>query len=85
LIDNYAPLKGDSDGIKQDCLTRYVNGIGFHAIERCTGVHHTTVIHWVRQQGERLPNALEESEIPEIGVLDELETFVGAKANKIWI
>jgi transposase-like protein len=29
----------------------YVNGIGFRGIERVTGVHHTTVINWVRQVG----------------------------------
>jgi hypothetical protein len=32
----------------------YVNGMGFRGIERVTGVHHTTVINWVRQVGERL-------------------------------
>jgi transposase-like protein len=32
-------------------LKMYVNGIGFRGIERVTGVHHTTVINWVRQVG----------------------------------
>jgi len=35
----------------------YVNGMGFRGIERVTGVHHTTVITWVKQVGKRLPDA----------------------------
>lgn len=38
----------------------YVNGMKFRGIERVTGVHHTTVINWVRQVGERLPSAYDE-------------------------
>jgi len=30
---------------KQDCLTAYVNGMGFRAIERLKEAHHTTIIH----------------------------------------
>jgi hypothetical protein len=26
--------------VKRQCLTLYVNGLGFRAIERCTGVSH---------------------------------------------
>lgn len=60
----------------------YVNGIGFRAIERVKGVHHTTVIHWVRQLGEQLPDVPQASEIPEVIELDELETFVRSKKTK---
>ena len=63
----------------------YVNGMGFRAIERVTGVHHTTIIYWLKQIGSQLPDAPVESEIPEVGELDELETFVGSKKNKIWL
>jgi len=35
----------------------YVNGMGFRGIERVPGVHHTTVISWVKQVGEALPDA----------------------------
>ncbi|KAM3101273.1 IS1 family transposase [Phormidesmis sp. 146-12] len=85
FIEGYDPPKGYSAATKQDCLMRYVNGMGFRAIERCTGVHHTTVIHWVKQLGQQLPDAPQESEIPEVGELDELETYVGFKKNKVWI
>ncbi|NJO47957.1 MAG: IS1 family transposase, partial [Oscillatoriales cyanobacterium RM2_1_1] len=57
----------------------YVNGTGFRTIERVTGVHHTTVITWVRQVGERLPDAYDPEMIPAVGELDELETFVRSK------
>jgi hypothetical protein len=41
-------------------------------------VHHTTVITWVKLVGENLPDAYNPETIPEVGELDELETFVGA-------
>jgi hypothetical protein len=33
--------------------------MGFRGIERVTGAHHTTVIYWVKQVGELLPDAYE--------------------------
>lgn len=56
--------------------------LGFRGIERVTGVHHTTVIYWVRQVGEHLPDAYEPEAVPQVGELDELETFVGSKKTK---
>ncbi|GAA6620840.1 hypothetical protein NUACC26_066580 [Scytonema sp. NUACC26] len=56
--------------------------MGFRAIQRDKGVHHTTVINWVKQVGQQLPNAPSASDIPEVGELDELETFVGSKKTK---
>ncbi len=47
-----------------------------------TGVHHTTVIHWVKQVGEHLPDAYAPEQTPQVGELDELETFVGSKKTK---
>ena len=57
----------------------YVNGLGFRAIERVTGVNHNTIIRWVRKSAIALPHAPEVSEIPEITEIDELQTFVGKK------
>lgn len=59
--------------------------LGFRGIERVTGVHHTTVIYWVKQVGNHLPDAYEPNTIPQVGELDELETFVGAKKTLIWL
>ncbi len=82
FIDVYDPPQGYSNDIKQECLKMYVNGSGFRAIERVKGVHHTTVIYWVKQLGENLPDTPKESAIPEVAELDELETFVGSKKTK---
>ncbi len=60
----------------------YVNRLGFRAIERVKGVHHTTVITWVKQVGQLLPDAYAPETVPQVGELDELETFVGAKKTK---
>jgi hypothetical protein len=37
----------------------YVNGLGFRAIERVTGVNHNTVINWVKQLGNTLTDVPE--------------------------
>ena len=38
--------------------------LGFRGIERVTGVHHTTVISWVKRVGELLPDAYAPDSIP---------------------
>ncbi len=45
-------------------------------------MHHTTVIYWLGQMGELLPDAYEPETIPQVGELDELETFIGSKKTK---
>ncbi len=75
---------GYSDDVKRNCLKMYVNGMGFPGIERITGVSRTTIMDWVKLVGTLLPDAYEAETIPEVGELDELETFVGKK-NKIWV
>jgi transposase-like protein len=82
FIDCYDPPKGYSDEVKRECLKMYVNGMGFRAIERVKEVHHTTVIYWVRQAGLLLPDTYESDPPPQVGELDELETFVGSKKTR---
>lgn len=53
------------------------------AIERVKGVHHTTIITWVKQIGELLPDAYQPDFVPDVGELDELETFVGSKKQDL--
>jgi Transposase and inactivated derivatives len=79
FIDCYEPGKGYSEDVKREGLKMYVNGMGFRGIERVKNVHHTT-IKWVKL-GELLPDCYEPEIIPEVGELDELETFVGSKKN----
>lgn len=81
FIASYSP-KGYSDEVKRHCLTLYVNGMGFRAIERCTGVNHNSVIQWVKQSGTQLADAPVSEMIPELAQLDELQTFVGSKKTR---
>jgi len=57
--------------------------MGFRGIERVTGVHHTTVMNWVKQVGEQLPDAYSPDPSPEVGELDEWEPFVGSKKQDL--
>ncbi len=81
VVRNEAP-KGYSDEFKRECLKMYVNGMGLRGIERVKGVHHTTVMTWVKKVGGRLPDGYEPDTIPQVGELDELQTFVGSKKTK---
>ena len=82
FIEIYDPPAGYGDAFKRECLKLYVNGMGFRAIERVKGVHHTTVITWVKEIGSLLPDAYDPEHTPAVGELDELETFVGSKKTK---
>ena len=84
FLDHYQIPRGYSDKFKRECLTLYVNGMGFRAQgARVKGINHVTVINWVKQ-GELLPNAYDPEATPQVGELDELETFIGSKKNQIW-
>ena len=52
--------------------------------EIISGIHHTTIINWVRESGEELPLDIEEDS-PILTELDELQTYVGKKRNKVWV
>ncbi|MEM1369702.1 MAG: IS1 family transposase [Cyanobacteria bacterium P01_H01_bin.15] len=84
FIEHYSQ-RGYSDWSKRLCLRMSVNGLGFRAIERVIEVAHSTVINWLAQVGERLPDADAPEAIPQVGELDELETFGGRKRDKVWI
>ncbi|MEL6402546.1 MAG: IS1 family transposase [Cyanobacteria bacterium J06626_4] len=85
FVANPQTHRGDDDATRRLCLKLSVNGLGFRAIERVTGVHHTTVITWVKQIGTLLSDAYDPEVIPAVGELDELQTFVGAPKHKVWI
>ena len=49
---------GYSEEVSRECLKMYyVKGMGFRGIQRVKNVHHTTVICWVKQVGQNLPDA----------------------------
>ena len=70
---------------KQLCLKMYLNGMGLRGIQRVTEIHHTTIMNSIKDAGLKLPDAPKESEIPEITEIDELQTFIGNKKNKVWL
>ena len=78
FITNYSS-KGYPASTREHCLKMYVNGVGFRAIERITGINHNTIIRWVKKVAIELPLAPNPQEIPEITEIDELQTFVGKK------
>ncbi len=75
--------KGYHPQVKEICLNMYLNGMGFRAIERVTGIHHTTIINWVKESAEELPEDEEDS--PIVAELDELQTYIGRRNNKVWV
>jgi hypothetical protein len=82
FVENPKTYRGYSDDVRRICLRMYVNGMGLRAISRVTGIHHTTVLNWIKQVSEILPNAYDPEVIPQVGELDELQTFVGKKKIK---
>jgi len=84
FIEQYQP-QGYNDDIKRLCLKMYVNGMGIRAIARVMEISHPSIITWIKQTGAKLPDVYEPEELPQVGELDELETFVGCKKSKIWI
>lgn len=58
FLDCYQIQKGYSDELKRECLTMYVNGMGFRAIARVKKINHVTIINWVRAVGELLQQCL---------------------------
>ena len=57
FIETYDLPSGYDNGFKRECLKMYVNGMGFRSIELVKGFHRTTVMTWVKQVGELLPDA----------------------------
>jgi hypothetical protein len=48
-------------------------------------VHHTTIINWIKQVGKLWPDFYHPETNPQVGELDELETFVGSKKTGTWL
>jgi hypothetical protein len=62
----------------------YLHGMGLRAIARVTEIDHTTIINWVREKGETLPDEGKEEEIPEITEIDKLQTPTHLPFNGRW-
>ena len=44
----------------------YLNGTRLREIERVIEIHHTTIMHWIRQAEHQLSDALESEKVPEV-------------------
>jgi len=55
------------------------NGMGFRGIERVKRVHHTTLINWVKQVGEGLPDAYLPEQVPQVGERSGATDLCGLK------
>jgi transposase-like protein len=59
----------------------YVDGGNFRRIARHLGVHHQSVINWVNDHVENLPETPVPKEV-EVVEMDELYTFIGQKKTE---
>ena len=84
FVESHEP-RGYSNDVKRLCLRMYVNGMGIQGIARVADLSHTVIMNWIKQAASSLPDVYDPEDIPQVGELDELETFVGSKKNKIWI
>ena len=75
-------MRGYSNEVQENCLKMYLNGLGFRAIERVTGVNHNTVIRWLKKSAVVLPDAPKVEEIPEITEIDELRSLRRSKKTR---
>ena len=73
FVENPQKYRGYSAQTTEICLKMNLNAMGFPGIERVVGVHQTTIINWVKQIGELLPDSSEPEQISQVGELDELE------------
>ncbi|NEP75331.1 MAG: IS1 family transposase [Okeania sp. SIO2G4] len=69
--------RGYSNDLKRNCWKKYVNGMGFRAIERITGVSRTTIMDGVKLVGTLLPDAYERRNYPR-------GRRIGATGNLCW-
>ena len=53
----------------------------FPGFEQVTGLSHTTVVSWLLQVGNLLSDTYDSGRVPEIGELNEVQTFVGKKKS----
>src|SRR4028118_710270 len=66
FLDPYE-VRGYSDDVKRLCLQMYVNGMGVRGISRVTEISHVTILNWIEQAGEDLPDSYDHSSVPPSG------------------
>jgi transposase-like protein len=59
FVETYVQ-RGYSDDTRQICIRMYRSGLTLREIERLTGISHSTIYNWVKQEG-LLPNLPKEN------------------------
>ena len=81
----YTPQKkhhGYDTQIRKQALRLYVDGMNLRRTARHVGVHHTTIMSWVKEYVQRLPEAPQPQKV-KTAELDELFTFIGKKKTEL--
>jgi len=73
--------KGYPESLQQQALKMYVDGLNLRRIGRHLGVHHTTVLLWVKAHATGLPQPPQPEEV-DTAELDELYSFIGNKKTE---
>ena len=73
---------GYDQATKDMAVRLYLEGNSFRAIGRLLSVHYVSVINWVNQVHNTLPEQVADTTSTEIEETDELFTFVGKKRDK---
>ena len=69
---------------KLQAIKLYLEGVGFRGIERLTGVHHTTVIKWVKTLATEIEKLRPELDEQVMTVeLDEMWHFIQKKRTNV--
>lgn len=63
--------RGYSKETRQECLSMYVNGMGYRAIQRVKGIHNTTIRNWVKQLPQVIPDNCEPVITTRVGELTD--------------
>ena len=77
----YTPVKkqhGYPNEIRTLAIRMYTDGLNFRQIGRHLKISHTTVMEWVKEHAEKLPEAPVPSEAHTVE-MDELYTFIEEK------
>ncbi len=83
----YTPEKkqhGHDAQTRKQALRLYVDGMNLRRTARHVGVHHTTIMRWVKEYVHQLPKAPQPKQV-KTAEMDELFSFIGKKKNKIYL
>ena len=66
--------------LRQQAIRLHLEGMSYRGIGRVLGVHHQSIINWLQDHADQLPEPTATSEVIDVAELDELYTFMGKKS-----